>query len=286
MVVHHAFLFNNTSALNIFYMTSNKPVYLRICISICSLLAHLTAAIHVGLISAGLLKTPLYLKVAAGGKYVSLHNIWNTRIVRRMVSALVRSPLRNSTLRLVNFNIRLPANSGCIILICHTPWKRLLVQYCIENDLALIIAYGQWTNKRGGKLQREGKGFNELRGIVKHLEKNGRIIMTVDNFNDLNNCPVKFLGSDANAELLPTRLARITQVPLIAAIPIFRDGTVDFIHGQKSDYGTLQPDPCSVIQNFLSALENEIKIDPSISVYLINKFYKEDYHKLPALILQ
>lgn len=263
-MANHAFLSNSTSNHNILYMTSNKPVYLSICISICSLLAHLTAGIHFGLITAGLLKTPLYLKVASGGKYESLCNIWNTRIVRRMVSALVRSPLRNSTLRLVNFNIPLPAKSGCIILICHTPWKRLLVQCCIENDLALIIAFGNWTHKRGGKLQREGKGFNELRGIVKHLEKNGRIIMTVDNFNDLNNCPVKFLGNHANAELLPTRLARIAQVPLIAAIPVFRDGTINFIHGPKSDYKILQPDPCSVIQNLLFALENEIKLDPSI----------------------
>lgn len=207
-------------------MTSNKPAYLSICISICSLLAHLIAAIHFCFINAGLLKTPSYLKITLARKYKTLCTIWHTRIVRRMVSALVRSPLRNSTLRLVNFNIPLPANSGCIILICHTPWERLLVQCCLENDFALIIAYEKWTHKRGGKLQREGKGFNELRGIIKYLKQDGRIIMTADNFNQLNNCPVKFLGNYLNGELLPTRLARVAQVPLIVAIPVLEMETL------------------------------------------------------------
>ena len=275
-MMHHAFLSNSTIALNTFYMTSNKPVYLNICISMCSLLAYLNATIHFCFIITGLLKKPLYLKVTSGGEYKSLSKIWYTRIVRRMVSVLVRSPLRSSTLRLVNFTIPLPAHSGCIILICHTPWKRLLVQWCLENNFALIIAFGKWANKRGGKLQREGKGFNELRGIVKYLKQNGRIIMTADNFNNLNNCPVKFLGNYLNAGLLPTRLARLAQVPLIVAIPVFNNGTVNFIHMPKSDHKILQLNPGSVIQNFLFALENEIKINPSVSIYLINKFYKEE----------
>ena len=248
-------------------MKSSKPVYLSFCIAICSLLADLCAAIHFCLLSSGLCERPPCLQAASTGTYKTLQNIWCTRIARRLISILVRSPLRSSTLRLVNFTITLPANSGCIILICHTPWKRLLVQWCIENDFGLIIAHGKWRCKKGDKVKREAQGYNEVRSLVKHLKQQGRIIMTGDIFNQLNNYPVKFLNTDLNAGLLPTRLARIAQVPLIAAIPVFKDGTLNINQVPPSACTNSQADPLNMIQHFLFALEKEIKHNPSVCNY-------------------
>lgn len=51
--------------------------------------------------------------------------------------------------------------------------------------------------------------------------------MTGDNFNKFNSYPGKFLGTNVNGGLLPARIARIAQVPLIVAIPVFKNGLLN-----------------------------------------------------------
>jgi hypothetical protein len=244
-------------------MQSRKPFYLNICITLCNLLSYVPSGIHYCMISAGLSKVPIYLLNVPEERYKYLRNIWYARIVRRMVSVLVRSPLRRSTLQLVNFNIPLPVNSSCIIVICHTPWKRLLVQWCLEKDFALIMSNSKLTHCRK-LLQSQGAGFKELRNIVKYMRLNGRIILSADVFNNLNNCPVQFLGNHLNASLLPVRLARVAEVPLIVAIPTLRNGTINFIPGPQFDLKMIELNSCSIIQSIISFLETEIKKSPSI----------------------
>lgn len=244
-------------------MQTRNPFYLNICLVLCNLLSYLNAGINYYMISAGLLKVPLYLLNVPNERYKYLRNIWYTRIVRRMVSVLVRSPLRSSVLRIVNFSIPLPANSGCIIVICHTPWKRLLVQWCLEKKFACIISSYKLT--RDEKLsQSQGAGFKELRNIVKFMRLNGRIVLVADVFNNLNNCPVQFLGNYRNVSLLPVRLARAAEVPLIVAIPTLRNGTINFIQGPQFDTKMTELNSCSIIQNIISFLEIEINKNPSI----------------------
>lgn len=247
----------------------SKPFYLSFCISTGSLLSNIIAIIHYCIISTGLLKVPIYILIAHGGVYNKLRNIWCSRFVRRMISVLVRSPLRNSTLRLVNPTIQLPTDSGCIIVTCHTPWKRLLVQWCLENDFAIILASGKWE-KRKGFIQRQGIGFNELREIVRHLRQNGRVIVAVDTFNDLSDCPVKFFEDNLNISLLPARLARIAEVPLIAAIPALRKGSIFIDSGFQFDFKKKNVDSCSLMQNLISFMENEIKNNPCIWSSFVN----------------
>ena len=246
-------------------MKINRPVYLSLFISICSYLAHITAAGHYCLIRFGLVRRPPFLAIISGYKYNTLHRIYHMKIARRLVSVLVRSPLRSSTLKMVKCIIPVTEESGSIILTCHTPWKRLLIQWCMEKKFALIVSNGEWTSKRGGDLERSGKGFRDLRSIVRHLQQKGRIIMSGDNFNELDNCPVRFLGKDRNVSLLPTRIAKVAKVPLIPTIPVFSHGEVILEQVHQKEDKNRKPDSVNSIKQFLEELEKQLRMNPFIS---------------------
>jgi hypothetical protein len=245
-----------------------KPIYLSICIPLCNLLSYGCAGIHYWLVSAGIFKIDPYILVPRTEIFKKLRNLWYTELVRRMISVLVRSFLRPGILGLVNFNIPLPANSGCILTICHTPWKRLLVQWCLDNNFAIIVAYDKKTDKRKLVL-RAGTGFKELREIMNCLKQNGRIIMVADTFNHLDNCQVKFLDKDRNVSLLPVRLAKIAEVPLILAIPVLINGTVHIEPGPPFDLATLNADYSTAMQKVISLMESEIRKCPWIWVHAL-----------------
>lgn len=206
---------------------------------------------------------PFYILNGKSQLYKNLNQIWYTRLVRRVISVSVRSPLRLTTLRLVNFNVTIPPDSGCVIAICHTPWKRLLVQWCLENNFSLIIAGGKWTKQRE-RIQRQALGITDLRCIVKYLNQKGRIVIACDIFNNLNNCPVNFLGKHHNVSLLPARLARIAGVPLITAVPVLKKGHINFDGGPQFNPSNLDADPGDAMQKIVSFLETEIKNNPSV----------------------
>ena len=244
-------------------MQPGMSLCLYLSIKTCNLLSYLGAGIHCGLIATGLLKNPTCIVATGEKSYSPLRNIWYTRFVKRLVSGLVRSPLRRSTLKLVDFNIPLPADSGCIIVICHSPWRRLLVQWCIENKFALIVS-GLIPTKSNRLIYRRAKGYKELRELVNHLRRHGRVIVSADVFNHLTNCPVQFMGKPANASLLPVRLAKLAAVPIITAIPQLRNGTINFIPGPAFDDTKLGPDACRIIQTTLSFMEKAIQKSPSV----------------------
>ena len=236
---------------------------LHLSLKTCNLLSYLGAGVHYSLIVTGILKTPTCIVKPGEKNYSPLRNIWHTRLVKRLVSGLVRSPLRRSTLRLVDFNIPLPADSGCIIVICHSPWRRLLVQWCIENKFALIVS-GMIPTKSNRLIYRRAKGYKELRELVNHLRQHGRVIVSADVFNHLTNCPVQFMGKPANASLLPARLAKLAGVPIIVAIPQLRHGSINFIPGPAFDYPRLELNACNIIQQTLSFMEKAIQKSPSV----------------------
>jgi hypothetical protein len=244
-------------------MQQRKPFYLSTGMAICNFLSYTLAGGHYCLLFTGLLKVPEYLLPVSEGRVQYLRTIWHARMVKRMASVLVRTPLRYSSLRLVNFNIPLPADTGCIIVICHTPWKRLLVQWCLQHHFATIISSINLTH--GEKLnQIRGSGVTELRDIVKYLQLKGRLVIAADVFNDAGNCPVNFLGKNQNASLLPARLAALAAVPLIVAIPTLHNGTVHFINGPQFDVTLNKNNSCTTIQDIISFLDAEIRKSPSI----------------------
>jgi hypothetical protein len=248
-------------------MQPSKPYYLIVCIHTCDALSHFIAGLHCYILYTGFLKIPLCISNAPGGLYKNIRHIWLTRLLRRLVSLLLRSPLRNETLRLVNFTIPVARDTGCVIATCHTPWARLLAQWCFENKFALIVAGGNWI-KRSRRINIKGEGFKELRHIVKHLRFGGRIIIMIDIFNNLSNCPAKFFENNYNVSLLPARLARLANVPLIAAVPELRKEAVDIYAGPQFDSKILNSDPCGVMQSLLVFFEKEIQRAPYIWSHL------------------
>ena len=239
-----------------------QPLIIRILLTACRKLSYLISAIHSFFWKINLLDIPLCIGEAPGGLYTNLQKIWLARLVKKLVSIGVRSPLRNQALGLVHFDIPVPAGTGLIFITCHTPWKRLLVQWFSENPYALIVDTGK-SAERKKRLRKRRKGHNELLHIIRHLQYGGRVIIAADVFNKSNDQPAEILGKPGNLSLLPVRLARIAGVPLMAAIPRLRNGRIQINTGPCYDRQIQQSEMSGIMQNMLGYFENEIKQDPS-----------------------
>jgi hypothetical protein len=249
-------------------MSNNKSLYLHFLLAICISISYFCTNLHYFVIKAGFWNYPEYIAKLPDKKLKTLHSVWYARCVRRAISFLVRSPLRKNILKLIDFNIPMPGDQGCIIVTCHTPWKRLLVQWCLENKFALLIGGGKWTDRRV-IIQRKGRGITELRNLVKHLQLGGRVIIIADVFNNLKNCPVKFLGTDHNASLFPERFAILTKTPIITVIPKLSRTKIEFIAGPKFPIENLKSQSPSLTSQIISFLEREIESNPAIWPYYV-----------------
>lgn len=238
-------------------------VFLKTFYSSCKALSAVFAFAHYAIIKSRLLKAPGYLLLTDTDPYPRLIELWKARITRRGISILVRSTFRKTILQMVRFNIPLPQQSGAVILTCHTPWKRLLVQWCLENHFAIIIANGLWTKNRG-VIQRQGKGYKELREIIIHLKQGKSIVFAADVFNNQSNCRVKFMGTLQNASIAPIRIARLAGVPLITALPVLKNGMVHVESGQTYNQPIDSNNHADVMQNIIQYFDKEINKNPSI----------------------
>jgi hypothetical protein len=229
----------------------------------CSAVSSVFALFHYFLIAIRILKVPFYFSKSNRSIFEDLHCIWRTRVTRRILSVIMRTPLRKSFLSLINFTVPVPLDSGCVIAICHSPWKRILVQWCLENKFGLIVGGGKWSHRKK-LIQRSGTGFTDLRNIIRFLQRKGRVILAADVFNSLNNCPVMFLGNKCNASKVYIRLALMAEVPLLIVIPKLTNTSIDFLIGPKIEPGNLRDDVNKKIEKILSFFEIEIESNPSI----------------------
>lgn len=242
-------------------MPATKPLYLRICIFYCRVLATIAAGSHYLFFKLGLLKLSSVVINAPAGLLKNLQSIWLVRLFRRNISLLVRTPLKKDVLRLINFD---PDSivPGSVIVSCHTPWARLLTQWCVEKKYAMIVGWGPWTKR--ANIARHATGIHELRELARHLCSGGRIIIMADIFNDLNNCPVKFFEKPCNASLFPLRLAKLANTSLVTVIPALQNETVQIHTGPRVLLSSYKNDPGKIMQSLLSYFEKEIKQDPSV----------------------
>jgi|GEM_PF-1477241 len=242
-------------------MPTTKPLYLRILILICRLLATIIAAVYYFLFRIRLLKISSVIINAPCGLYKNLREIWCVRLLRRTISVFVRTPLRKNVLQLINFDPEsiLP---GSVIVSSHTPWARLLTQWCVENNYAMIVGWGPWPQR--ASIARHATGISEVRKLAKHLLSGGRIVIMADIFNDLNNCPVKFFEKPCNASLFPLRLAKIANTSLVTVMPALKDEAVQIHTGPQVSLNGPNNDAGKIMQTLLSYFEKEIKQDPSV----------------------
>ena len=238
-------------------------LYLLHLMTACRCISYVCACTHYLIIKAGVLNVPVYLAKRSNKKFKTLHKIWYVKLTRRLISFLIRTPLRKSIVKWVDFNISIPQNQGCIIVTCHTPWKRLITNWCVEKKFGLVIGGGNWSDNRR-VIQRQGLGISELRQLVKHLQSKGRVITNADVFNSLNNCPVKFLGNDCNVSLFSERLAVLAKVPLLTIIPKLSATAIEFTSGPQFPMLDLKCECVSITQQIISFFEKEIENDPTI----------------------
>jgi hypothetical protein len=235
----------------------------------CLFLSHIISVTHCFLVQIHVLEIPDCVRRAPGGIFINLQKIWFARLLKKIVSVWVRSPFYRNALKLVNFDIPIPDGRGLILVTCHTPWKRLMVSWFFENHYALILDTGH-SAKRKNRLKNLRKGHNELFHIVRHLRYGGRVIIAADVFNKSNGQPAEIMGKQGNLSLLPARLARIAGVPLLAAVPILRNGRIDIQAGPFIDHHIPYSDLQTVMQILLGFFEFEIKRNPSVWSYIVN----------------
>ena len=223
-------------------------------------IASIITFFHYLFIQIGVFKMSSYIKNAPLRTYKSLFYRYRVHVLRAIITLLLRTPLRNSVLKIVNFNIPRFPDSGCIIVTCHTQWEGILVQSCLEKKYGLIIGRRKWKNKKK-EIQRKGNGYINLRNIIRHLHQQGRIIIAADSFNKLNNCPVEYRGELLNASKLPVRLANDASVPLIIALPVLSDTIIKFTIGPQFTVNELIEDTTLVTQQIISFIDNQLKCD-------------------------
>ena len=249
-------------------MLDHKPLYLLLLFATCGVISHFCASLHYIMIQIGFLHAPVYVAKYPTKKLKTLSCIWHSRLARRMISFLVRTPARKNILKLINFNIPIPVDQGCIIVTCHTPWKRLLTHWCLERKFAILVGGGKWTDGRR-VIQRKGAGITELRNLVKYLQLKGRVITNADIFNNLYNCPVTFLGNEHNASLFAERLAILTKVPIITVIPKLSDTMIEFTAGPQFLTTNSKFKFTAITRQIISFFESEIENNPAIWSYYV-----------------
>ena len=226
----------------------------------CSLIASVIASFHYVFVRFDLLKISNNVQNSPLGVYKRFFPRYRVHVMRAIITLLLKTPLRNLVLNLVNFNIPHFPNSGCIIVTCHTQWEGLLVQSCIDKNYGLIIGRRKWKNNKK-KIQRKGNGYTNLRKIIRFLHENGRIIIAADSFNKLNDCTVKYRGKTLNASELPIRPANLASVPLIIALPVLNNKMVEFVVGPEFNTKEFNEDVTAITQQIISFIDDQLKSD-------------------------
>ena len=235
---------------------------LRIITHACRNISAIIALAHYSSVSAGFVNIPLSIYSAPGGVYKNLQKIWFSRVLRRVVSLMHVTPFRYIMLQMLDFKVS-EFETNCIIVSCHTPWARLIMQWCHVNDFALIVTQNK-SNHRANSIKIRGKGLKEMRYLLNHLHSGGRIIIMIDVFNSETYYSTKFLEKECNVSLLPVRLAKIANVPLITVAPELKDGIIQVNFGPRFEENMLKSDISELVQRILNYFENEIKRNPSI----------------------
>lgn len=252
-----------TSINTLHSLRKRLPLYLYLLLLIYGLLSSIIAHFHI------LAKEKNWTKIASSfaetsdGTYNTIRKIWMARMLRRSLSLFLRTPLRYGCMSLVDCKIELPHKSGCIIAICHTPWARLLAEWCRVNNFALVLVGGPWI-QRTGQVNIPGGGVVGLRKLVRHLRSGGKVIVMGDNIGRSRCCSVNFFGKESLASVLPARLASITGVPLLAITPKLEDGLVNIQNGITIGTEVIYMGQNEVMQRIFSFFENEILCSPSI----------------------
>lgn len=240
----------------------SQPLYLLLPIQLLNTLSIVIAFFHVFLIKRRWAKISDIIFNSPEGYKKILQKIWFTRMMRRLLSLTLRTPFRSKAIKLVNNNLTLP-EFGCIIAIPHTPWAKLLAEWCRSNNFAMVFAGGPWI-KRTGHLNVSNASLFQIRKLVSHLNSKKFVVIIGDNENRSRCCHVSYLGKKCNASLLPVRLAALTNVSIVTVIPTFSNMQINLQNGTTIEADAIIANKQDAVQKIFSYYESEIYASPSI----------------------
>ena len=202
------------------------------------------------------------LRGCPSGLYATLCDLWSTRIAREVLTAALKTRLRGAALSLVFSALPTPPSSGCVMAVCHSPWFRLLAEWCRENRFALVLSGHDWQHRtRGVNVL---AGYGSVRRLIRHLRAGGIAVVVADVFDEKREFPVSFLGEPRLASLLPARLAAAAGVPLATIIPE-RQANCIFLHaGPSYVVGKCAGDQQLAMRALLNFFEREISMRPAL----------------------
>jgi hypothetical protein len=205
---------------------------------------------------------PGCLRGCPAGLHATLCDVWFSRIMREVLTAALKTQLRGAALSLVSSALPPHAKTGCVMAVCHSPWFRLLAEWCRENRYALVLSGEDWNHRTRG-VNVLG-GFRTLRNLVRHLRAGGIAVVVADVFDVTRECPVTFLGEPHLASTLPARLAAAAGVPLATMIPD-RQANRIFLHaGPHYIVGNHSSDQQTATRELLDFFEREICLRPAL----------------------
>jgi hypothetical protein len=237
-------------------------VYLLLPIQIFEVTSSIITFFHGLMIEQNWVKISSIISQSPEGFKKTIQKIWFARMMRRLLSLILRTPLRSKVLKLVNNKLILP-EFGCVIAIPHTPWAKLLAEWCRSNNFALVFAGGLWI-KRTGDVNVPGSGISGIRRIISHLNSKKFVVIIADNENRSHCNNVSYLGKDCNASLLPVQLAALARVSILTVIPKFQNKGVNLQNGLTIDADDIIENKQQALQYIFSYFENEIYATPSI----------------------
>lgn len=238
-----------------------KPVGLRSLLWVCVSCSRIVAFFHNVGIRSGWLHVSPCVHHAPGGLSQVLREIWLSRLLRETLTFLLKTSFRPTMLRLVDDSFVRGIGKSYVIAICHTPWARLLAEWCRVHDFALVLTEGPWASRMGYTTD-PGRGFSELRRVVRYLKTGGRVIVIADVFAGSRSGPVRFLGRERTVSLLPGRLALLAGVPLLPVVAHFADGSLHVRFGSLLYAEERSPERST--QALLRFFEDEIRLRPAI----------------------
>jgi hypothetical protein len=247
---------------NLVDAVGRRDVLLRGLLTACHVFAGVIAGVHLLLKLMRVTRMPTVLAECSAGPMGVLREIWFGRVARDLISLALRSPLRDAAIRLVCAGPSIQATGACVLAVCHTPWQRLLANWCQHHHFALIPSAAKWA-RHAGHAHVPWK-YSGLRRLARHLRAGGRVVVIADSFEVPGGVVLNFLGRKRMASRLAARLAELANVPLVAAIPAYRDGRVRFDVGATFATGKDPLSSLGLTTQLVAYVEKEIRRKPEV----------------------
>jgi hypothetical protein len=170
------------------------------------------------------------------GVHRAVRRIAFTRLARGALKLLLLTGGEAAVLRRVRCRglERLP-QGGCVLVLAHSPWGRVLARWAQARSFAFIFAHRRWAPWAGSlHLCPTPAG---LRQAVAHLAQGRRVVVVADEFVARGGCEVELCGRRARVSMRAARLAASAGVPLVPVRLSYRRDDLRVVVGSPLDPG-------------------------------------------------